>query len=125
MSLQVPMGMAFGRIDGLILVGRKAEGGASEGEWIWMRFSSGECVEASDIDDPSRVKGRFDLMVPGDPDPERLMDLRIVGRANFTVEPGEELEAVKSGQIVFSGDEAFFIRFSPEILAIIGRVFAA
>jgi hypothetical protein len=123
-ALKDPRGKRFGSLDGTVLIGTTDDGEVGVGEWIWADFKKGKCVEAVQLKDPSGIKGRFDLMLPGESDPERLMDVRAVARTGTVVAPDEELDALKSRRIVVAGDEAFFIRFTPELLSLLRTVLA-
>jgi hypothetical protein len=124
MPLQKPAEKAYGKLDGAVLFGLTKSGEVGPGEWLWAEFKEGQCAAVDRLKDSSGVKGRFDLTLPGDPEPDRLMDVRAVAKEGTTVVAGQELEAVKSKRIVFAGDESFFIRFTPELLALIADVFA-
>lgn len=122
--LKDPRGAVFGCLDGAVLVGVTDDGEVGDGKWMWAAFEEGTCTDVVRLKDPAGVKGRFDLMLPGEPEPERLMDVRAVARAGTKLMPDEVLDALRSKRIVLSGDEAFFIRFTPELLRLLGVVFA-
>lgn len=124
MPLHEPGSRRYGRLDGAVLFGLTKDGEVGPGDWLWAEFKKGKCSAVERFKDPSGVKGRFDLMLPGDPAPDRLMDVRAVARHGTTVATGEALDALKSKRIVFAGDESFFIRFSPELMEVVGDVLA-
>jgi len=122
MALKDPGPRQLGRLEGSVLIGLTDDGTVKSGEWMWAEFKKGRCTQIVRLSDPQGVKGRFELMLPGDPEPERLMDVRIVATTGFHVEEAEVLTALKQKQILFAGDEAFFIRYSPELLELLPRV---
>lgn len=125
MSLNSPKSDRYGRLDGAVLLGRTSDGEFGIGQWLWLEFSDGECVQIVALSDPSSIHGRFELMLPGETEPERLVDVRAVAAVHVIVPAGEALEVIKSKQVTFAGDEAFFIRFTPELLTLLEDVFAA
>lgn len=124
MGLHEPAEKAYGRLDGAVLLGRTKDGDIGPGDWLWAAFKKGKCITVERFRDPSGVKGRFDLMLPGEAEPDRLVDVRAVAKDGTTIAIGQALDVVTSKGVVFSGDEAFFIRFTPELLKLIGDVFA-
>lgn len=125
MPLKEPRKAKYGRLDGAVLLGMTEKGDVGPGHWLWLEFKKGKKIDVQRLKEPSGVRGRFELMLPGDPEPARLMDVRAVARMGTAVPAGQALEVIKAKHIVFAGDEAFFIRFTPELLELVGDVFAA
>lgn len=110
----------LGDLTGGVLVGITSKGRTTDvdGEWLFIDVKHGVVVEYDGVD-PEDYRPRVDPIADAAGDTRPGYDIKItIAEKNFSNIHGDLVRAFSDGKINVSGDEAFFIRYTPSVLAL-------